>query len=371
MQSLIPAIYPILKASFHFDFAHVGIITFTYQVTASLLQPIVGSFTDKRPKPYSLVFGMGSTLVGLVLLSVAGTFGLLLIAAGLIGLGSSVFHPESSRVARLASGGRHGLAQSVFQVGGNAGSALGPLLAALIVLPGGQRSLVWFSGVAILGMFLLARVGAWYKNHASVRKAVAHHESKALPLRTLGALGVLMILVFSKFFYLASLTNYYTFYLIDRFHISVRSAQMHLFLFLGAVALGTVLGGPIGDRIGRTRVIWVSILGVLPFSLLLPHVDLFWTAVLSIPIGFILASAFPAIVVYAQELVPGRVGLVSGLFFGLAFGMGGLGAALLGLLADRTSIGAVYDLCAFLPALGILTAFLPDVRRVHAEWSPK
>jgi MFS transporter, FSR family, fosmidomycin resistance protein len=367
MQSLISSIYPILKASFHLDFAHVGIITLTYQVTASLLQPIVGSYTDKHPKPYSLVFGMGSTLAGLLLLSVAGKFAFLLIAAGLIGLGSSVFHPESSRVARLASGGQHGLAQSVFQVGGNAGSALGPRLAALIVLPGGQRSIAWFSLAAILAMFLLSRVGGWYKRFAQVKRSAHSHASKTLSPRVLAALGILIVLVFSKFFYLASLSNYYTFYLIDRFHVSVRDAQMHLFLFLGAVALGTVLGGPIGDRIGRKSVIWVSILGVLPFSLLLPHVNLFWTSVLSVPIGFILASAFSAIVVYAQELVPGRIGLVSGLFFGLAFGMGGLGAALLGLLADHTSIGTVYRLCAFLPALGILTAFLPDTGKMHAE----
>lgn len=367
MQSLIAAIFPILKASFHLDFAHLGLITLTYQVTASLLQPFIGSYTDKHPKPYSLVFGMGATLVGLLLLSVAGQFAFLLLAAGLIGLGSSVFHPESSRVARLASGGQHGLAQSVFQVGGNAGSALGPTLAAMIVLPGGQRSIAWFSAVAILAMFLLSRVGGWYKAHAIAKKAIHHYESKALSPRILGALGILMILVFSKFFYLASLSNYYTFYLMDRFHLSIGNAQLHLSLFLGAVALGTVLGGPIGDRIGRKSVIWVSILGVLPFSLLLPHVNLLWTSILSVPIGFILASAFSAIVVYAQELVPGRVGLVSGLFFGLAFGMGGLGAALLGLLADKTSIRTVYEVCAFLPALGILTAFLPDTRKVHAE----
>lgn len=367
MQSLISSIYPILKASFHLDFAHLGIISLTYQVTASLFQPVIGSYTDKHPKPYSLVFGMGSTLVGLLLLSVAGRFALLLIAAGLIGLGSSVFHPESSRVARLASGGQHGLAQSVFQVGGNAGSALGPLVAALVVLPGGQRSIAWFSLVAILAMFLLSRVGGWYKNFAHARKSAHFHATQPLSPRILAALGILIVLVFSKFFYLASLSNYYTFYLMDRFHVSVRDAQMHLFLFLGAVALGTVLGGPIGDRIGRKRVIWVSILGVLPFSLLLPNVNLFWTSVLSVPIGFILASAFSAIVVYAQELVPGRVGLVSGLFFGLAFGMGGLGAALLGLLADHTSIFTVYRLCAFLPALGILTAFLPDTSKMHAE----
>lgn len=367
MQSLITSIYPILKASLHLDFTHLGIITLTYQITASLLQPVVGSYTDKHPKPYSLVFGMGATLTGLLLLSVSGTFALLLIAAGLVGIGSSIFHPESSRVARLASGGQHGLAQSVFQVGGNAGSALGPSLVALVVFTGGQRNIAWFSLAAITGMFLLFRVGAWYKNFASVKKSVRYQPSQSLPPRVVGALGILIVLMFSKFFYLASFSNYYTFYLLDRFHISVRSSQLYLSLFLGAVALGTVLGGPIGDRIGRKRVIWVSILGVLPFSLLLPQVNLFWTAVLSIPIGFILSSAFSAIVVYAQELVPGRVGFVSGLFFGLAFGMGGLGAALLGKLADSTSIGTVYHLCAFLPALGILTAFLPDTRKLHAE----
>lgn len=365
MQSLLPALYPMLKGSYELSFVEIGLLTFTYQITASLLQPLIGMFTDRSPKPYSLAVGMGFTLVGLLLLAYAGNFPLLLLAAALVGTGSSVFHPESSRVARMASGGRHGLAQSVFQVGGNVGSAVGPLLAAFIVLPRGQSSVAWFSGTALLGMFVLFNVGHWYKNHGLARlkprnvgpKADAAPAGKQVTI----AITVLLALIFSKYFYLASLTSYYTFYLIDRFNVSVQGAQLLLFIFLAAVALGTIAGGPLGDRFGRKYVIWASILGVLPFTLILPHANLFWTAVLTVPIGMILASAFPAIIVYAQELMPGKTGTVAGLFFGFAFGMGGVGAAVLGKLADAYGINAVYDMCAFLPLIGLLAAFLPNV----------
>lgn len=368
VQSLIPAIYPILKDSFHLGFGQIGIITFAFQVTASLLQPVVGLYTDRHPKPYSLVVGMAITLSGLLLLSVAPTFGALLIAACCVGIGSSVFHPESARVARLASGGQHGLAQSVFQVGGNAGSALGPLLAAFIVVPQGQRSIAWFSLAALLGMLVLTNVGRWYKTRRTIPSAHLSHEEATVidSKKVLTSLAVLVALVFSKYFYLASITSYYTFFLIQKFHVSIQSAQLYLFVFLGAAAAGTIIGGPIGDRIGRKRVIWASILGVLPFTLLLPYVNLFWTAVLSVLIGVIIASAFTAILVYAQELVPGRIGLISGIFFGLAFGMGGIGAACLGKLADMTSIDFVYRVCSFLPLIGLLTGFLPELKdRAH------
>ena len=366
IQSLLPAIYPLLKDSYLLDFGQIGLITLTYQLTASLLQPMVGYYTDRRPMPYSLPIGMGFTLLGLLLLSQAANFPMLLLAAGLVGVGSSVFHPESSRIARLASGGRHGFAQSFFQVGGNLGSSAGPLLAAFIVLPHGQGSIIWFTLVALLGIVLLIRVGGWYRRHVLAKTGAEHHYAAAslLPRRQVViAITVLLCLIFSKYFYLASLYSYYTFYLIDRFHVSVQSSQLHLFLFLGAVALGTLVGGPVGDRFGRKYVIWVSILGVLPFTLLLPYVDLFWTSVLSVVIGLILSSAFSAILVYAQELLPGKVGMIAGLFFGFAFGMGGLGAALLGELADVTSIEFVYRVCAFLPAIGLLTVFLPNLHR--------
>ncbi len=365
MQSVIPAVYPILKSSYHLDFRQVGLITLTVQMTASLLQPFVGIYTDRRPTPYSLPAGMGFTLAGLLLLAQAPTFAAILLAVALVGVGSSVFHPESSRVARMASGGQHGLAQSLFQVGGNAGSALGPLLAALIVLPGGQRTIAWFSLAALLAITVLIRVGGWYKNQGTVRAKVADALHAGHPLlsrkRVMLALAVLMALVFSKYFYLASLTSYYTFFLMSRFHVSVQSAQLHLFLFLGAVAAGTFVGGPVGDRVGRKYVIWWSILGILPFTLVLPYANLFWTTVLTIVIGLVLASAFSAIIVYAHDLVPGKIGTISGLFFGLAFGMGGIGAAILGWLADVTSIGFVYRVCAFLPAIGVLTVFLPNL----------
>ncbi len=364
MQSLLPAIYPLLKQSFHLDFTQIGLITFTNQVTASVLQPVVGMYTDKRPQPYSLAIGMAFTLAGLLLLASAPSFGLILFAVALVGIGSSVFHPESSRVARMASGGQHGFAQSLFQVGGNAGSATGPLLAAFIVLPHGQSSIRWFSAFALLGMILLGRIGGWAKGRYQAKKAraVASEHGHGLSSKKVSwSIAILVALIFSKYIYLVSLTSYFTFYLINKFHVSVQSAQLYLFIFLGAVALGTILGGPIGDRVGRKYVIWCSILGVLPFTLILPYANLLWTSVFSAIIGMILASAFPAIVVYAQELLPGRVGMISGLFFGLAFGIAGIGAALLGKIADYTSITFVYHVCAFLPAIGLLTAFLPDV----------
>ena len=368
IQSLIPAIYPLLKESFDLSFTQVGLITLTFQLTASLLQPLVGIYTDRYPKPFSLAVGMGFTLVGLILLARAGSFPMILIAAGLVGVGSSVFHPESSRMARAASGGRHGLAQSLFQVGGNAGSAVGPLLAAYIVVPNGQGSVGWFSVVALVAIVVLFRVGLWYRDRLRDRLVPtggrdAGTQSGLSRERIIFAVSILLCLIFSKYFYLVSLSSYYTFYLIDKFDLPIQTAQLYLFLFLASVAAGTFIGGPVGDRIGYKFVIWASILGVLPFTLALPYVNLFWTGVLTIPIGMILASAFSAILVYAQELMPRRVGMVAGLFFGFAFGMGGLGAALLGRLADHTSIGYVYHVCSFLPAIGILTAFLPNLDR--------
>jgi MFS transporter, FSR family, fosmidomycin resistance protein len=368
MQALLPAIYPMLKTDFELGFWQIGLITLTNQLTASVLQPVVGLYTDRSPKPRSLAIGMTFTLAGLVLLASAHRFALVLVAAALVGVGSAVFHPESSRIARLASGGRHGFAQSLFQTGGNAGSSLGPLLAAFIVLPRGRAAVAWFSIAAIAGIVVLWRVGGWYAERlrASVSKppTATARESRLPRAQVMRALAVLLVLTFSKYIYLACLTSYYTFFLMHRFQVSVQSAQLHLFAFLGAVATGTFVGGPIGDRFGRKYVIWGSILGVLPFSLALPYASLFWTGVLSVAIGLILASAFSAILVYAQELVPGRVGLVAGLFFGFAFGIGGIGAATLGKLADLTSIDFVFRVCAVLPALGLLTVFLPDLRRV-------
>jgi len=373
IQSLLPAIYPILKNSFHLDFEEVGLIALTSQVTASLLQPLVGHYTDRKHQPYSLAVGMGFTLVGLLILSRAPNYRTVVVAAALVGIGSSVFHPESSRVARMASGGQLGLAQSFFQVGGNAGTALGPLLAAF-VLPRGQSSVAWFSLVALLAIILLARIGTWAKKGWASRRKFhgitaggESHLSAAgghpvLPAKKISfCLAILTALMFSKYFYLASLMSYYTFYLIHKFHVSLQGAQLHLFIFLGAVAAGTFIGGPVGDRIGRKYVIWCSILGVLPFTLVLPYANLFWTSILSVVIGLILASAFSAILVYAQELLPQRVGMISGLFFGFAFGLGGIGSALLGKLADFTSIDFVYRVCAFLPVIGLLTAFLPNL----------
>ncbi|MBV8260145.1 MAG: MFS transporter [Paraburkholderia sp.] len=368
IQSLILAIYPMLKDNFSLSFTQIGLITLTYQITASMLQPLVGVFTDKRPMPWSLPVGMGFTLCGLLLMSVAPTFGVLLVAAALVGCGSSVFHPESSRVARMASGGRHGLAQSLFQVGGNAGTSLGPLLAAAIVIPHGQRSIAWFSAAALVGMVVLTQIGRWYKAHPAMKKKRVEVPHVVLSRsRVAAAIGILVLLVFSKYFYLASINSYFTFYLIDRFHLSVQAAQIHLFVFLAAVAAGTIIGGPVGDRIGRKYVIWGSILGVAPFTLLLPYANLFWTSVLTVIIGVVLASAFSAILVYAQELIPGKVGMVAGLFFGFAFGLGGIGASVLGQLADATSIAFVYKVCSFLPLIGILTVLLPDVEGERAK----
>ncbi len=362
IQSLLPAIYPLLKGGFHLSFAQIGLLTLTYQVTASLLQPMVGLFTDRKPLPWSLSAGMGLSMSGLLILALAHSYGGLLCGAALLGVGSSIFHPESSRIARLASGGRHGLAQSVFQVGGNFGTALGPLLAAFVVLPNGRGSLAWFCLVALGGMVLLGGIGRWYSHQtrAASRRPATLHRHGLSRRQVAVAVGLLVALVFSKYFYLASIGSYYIFYLMQRFGQSAQAAQTDLFLFLAAVAAGTLAGGPIGDRIGRKHVIWGSILGVLPFTLLLPHVGLGWTIALSMVIGVVLASAFSAILVYATELLPGRVGMVSGLFFGLAFGMGGLGAAVLGVMADHAGIVAVYRLCAWLPAIGILALLLPD-----------
>jgi FSR family fosmidomycin resistance protein-like MFS transporter len=367
IQSLIPAIYPLLKDGFQLSFTQIGLITLTFQMSASLLQPAVGFYTDRHPQPYSLTWGMGCTLLGLIALSLAPSYGLLLIAVGLVGAGSSVFHPESSRVASMASAGQYGLAQSIFQVGGNAGTSAGPLLAALIVLPQGRQSLAWFSLVALLALMILWRVGGWYKKKQEQERqrlkilpsagGATRHPSATWPV------VVLLLLMFSKFFYTTSLHSYLTFYMMHKFQVSVQSAQLHLFVFLFGVALGTILGGPIGDRIGRKKVIWWSIFGTAPFALALPHANLFWTGPLTFVIGLLMASAFPAIVVYAQELFPGKVGMISGLFFGLAFGLAGIGAALLGKLADIRGIDSVYQVCAWLPLLGVAALLLPDLRK--------
>jgi FSR family fosmidomycin resistance protein-like MFS transporter len=375
IQSLILAIYPLLKNDFRLSFAQVGLITLTFQLTASVLQPFIGMYTDRHPQPRALSIGMGFTLIGLLLLSIAPNYGTVIVAAALVGSGSSIFHPESSRVARLASGGQHGLAQSIFQVGGNAGSSVGPLLAAWIIIPYGRTSVAWFSLAALIAILVLWRIGSWYlRQHAlPAGKAVLHaarERSTAVSGKVVWSISILVALVFSKYFYLASLSSYYTFYLISRFHLSIQSAQLHLFGFLFAIALGTLVGGPVGDRIGRKRVIWVSILGVAPFTLMLPYANAAWTTVLVFIIGLTIASAFSAILVYAHELLPGRVGTVSGLFFGLAFGVGGIGAALLGKLADLRGIEYVYSVCSFLPLIGLLTAFLPDLRSRRAGVRP-
>ena len=368
LQSVVPSIYPVLKSKFQLTFTQIGLITLTYQLTASLLQPFVGFYTDRKPRPYSLAIGMGFTLLGLLAAAVASSFIYLLLAVSLIGIGSSIFHPESSRVAHLASGGKKGFAQSLFQLGGNAGSAIGPLLAALIVVPYGQFNIIWFCLVALLGIVVLAGIAKWYRQHLNMRaankalipKEVHHSLSKR---RVVFSLIILMVLIFSKYFYMASITSYYTFYLIDKFHLSVQESQIYLFVFLGSVAAGTLFGGPLGDRFGRKYIIWISILGVAPFTLLLPYASLFWTGILSVIIGLILSSAFSAILVYATELVPGKVGLIAGLFFGFAFGMGGLGSAILGKIADRTSVEYVFKICAFLPLIGIFTCLLPNIER--------
>ncbi len=366
IQSLIPAIYPLIKNNYQLTFSQIGLITLTFQLAASLLQPFVGLYTDKKPQPYSLAIGMGFTLIGLVTLSLSSHYYVVLIAVALIGVGSSVFHPEASRMASAASGGRRGLAQSVFQLGGNAGSSIGPLLAAWIIVPHGQFSIIWFSFIALLAIMILSYVGNWYKAYliklSSKSKTAKVSQGVQLSRKkVIFAVSILLVLIFSKYFYMASLTSYFTFYLIQKFGVSVQSSQLYLFAFLFSVALGTLVGGPIGDKIGRKYVIWASILGTAPFALLLPHANLFWTGILIVPIGMILASAFSAILVYAQELIPGKVGLVSGLFFGFAFGMGGIGSALLGKLADTTSINYVFSICAFLPLIGLLTGFLPNI----------
>ena len=366
MQSLLPAIYPNLKAELHLSFTQIGLVTLAYQLTASILQPVVGLYADKRPTPLALPGGTLFSLAGLMVLSAAHSYWLLLAGASLLGMGSSVFHPESSRVARMAAGARHGLAQSMFQVGGNAGSAMGPLAAAIVVVRWGQTSLAFFALLALLSCAILWNVGQWYRHHGLARLAIGkagRSVAPPLPRRSvLQGIAILLALIFSKYVYLASLTSYFTFYLIHRFGVSVGVAQLHLFAFLSAVAIGTIVGGPLGDRFGRKYVIWFSILGALPFTLLLPHASLFWTGPLTMIIGLILASAFPAIVVFAQELVPGKIGMISGLFFGFSFGMGGLGAAVLGRVADGFGIATVYQICAFLPAIGLLAVFLPDLR---------
>ena len=365
MQSVIPAIYPLLKENYTLSFTQIGLITLAFQLTASLLQPVVGYVTDKTPRPYSLVVGMVFSLAGLLLLAQAAHYAFILLAVGLVGMGSAVFHPESSRVAYLASGGKRGLAQSIFQIGGNAGGAIGPLLAAIIIIPYGQNHVAWFGLAAVLAMIVLTRVAGWYQDNLQQRKSrppSPEATTSQLPRRTVNVtIGLLLVLIFSKYFYLASLTSYLTFFLIDKFAVSVQQSQVYLFIFLAAVAVGTLIGGPLGDRFGRKYVIWFSILGIAPFTLLLPYASLFWTVTLSVFIGLALSSAFPAILVYAQELMPGKVGMISGLFFGFAFGMGGLGSALLGKLADVTSITYVFELCAFLPLLGIVAAWLPSV----------
>ena len=368
MQSLISALFPMIKADFALDYAQIGMITLAFQLTASLLQPLVGMVTDRKPMPYSLGVGMGSTLVGLVLLSQAHSYGALIFSAAMVGIGSAVFHPESSRVARAASGGRYGLAQSVFQVGGNAGAAIGPLMAALIVLPRGQGAIAWFSATALIGMVVLFAVGNWYARNALAaagkRQKAVNASGKALSTSRVGfAIFILIALLFSKNVYSAALGSYYTFYLIEKFRLSVADAQIMLFVYMGAVAFGTLLGGPFGDKLGRKTVMWVSILGVLPFTLALPYAGLAMTGVLTVIIGMVMSSAFPAILVYAQELLPGRVGMVAGIFFGFAFGLGGLGAAAMGKLADATSIEYVYHVTAFLPLIGVLTALLPDLSK--------
>jgi MFS transporter, FSR family, fosmidomycin resistance protein len=370
MQSLLPSTYPMFKGLLHLSFGQIGLIALTNQLTASLLQPMVGLYTDRHPKPFSLPIGLCSTLTGLLLLSVAHNFHAILFAIAFVGVGSSVFHPESSRLARMASGGRYGLAQSLFQVGGNVGVAGGPLLVAFVVLSRGQSSIAWFSLIALLTIMLLIPVSLWYRTHLRPKTKVSPVHVAASPVsprRVRMSIAILVALMISKYFYLSSINNYLIFYLISKFQVSVRDAQIHLFFFLASVAVGTFVGGPIGDRIGRKYVIWVSILGVLPFTLLLPHANLYWTTILTVIIGLVLASAFSAIVVYAQELLPGKVGMISGLFFGLAFGIAGLGAALFGRLADLTSIGFVYNVCAYLPAIGLLTAFLPNLHEGRAQ----
>jgi FSR family fosmidomycin resistance protein-like MFS transporter len=365
LQAVIPASYPILKENFNLTFTQIGLITLAYQLAASILQPVVGLYTDKKPKPFSQIFGMLFTLSGIVLLSYASNFSMIILSVVLVGIGSSIFHPEASRISFLASGGKRGLAQSIFQLGGNAGTAIGPLLVALIVVPNTQYYIIWFVVVAIIGLLVLSRIALWYQNHLSLRatkKAVIDLPNLS-QTKIVISVAILLVLIFSKFFYMASMSSYFTFYLIEKFHLSVQEAQFHLVLFLAACAVGTLIGGPLGDKFGRKYVIWFSVLGAAPFTLLLPFVDLFWTGILSVVIGVIISSAFPAILVYAQELLPKKLGMVSGLFYGFAFGMGGLGSALLGNLADHTNITYVYYLCAYLPLIGVIAFFLPNLKK--------
>jgi FSR family fosmidomycin resistance protein-like MFS transporter len=369
LQSIIPAIYPVVKESFSLTFAQVGLITLTFQLSASLLQPFVGLYTDRKPQPYSLAIGMGFTLVGLIFLSRAPSFDILILSVAMVGIGSSIFHPEASRLAHLASGGRRGMAQSIFQLGGNFGSSIGPLLAALIIVPYGQSNIIWFSALALLAIILLIYIGGWYKRKIRIKSKRPGTElvhTHVLPKKTVFfSVLILLVLIFSKYIYLTSMTTYYTFYVIHKFGVSVQDSQVYLFVFLFSIAAGTIIGGPLGDKFGRKYVIWASILGVAPFSVLLPHANLLWTVILTIPIGVILASAFSAILVYAHELFPGKLGMVSGLFFGFAFGMAGIGSAVLGGIADRTSIEYVYEICAFLPLIGLITVFLPNIKTQH------
>ncbi|MCP9751164.1 MFS transporter [Ferruginibacter sp. HRS2-29] len=367
MQATITSVYPMLKSRYQLNFSQVGMITFVFQLTASILQPFVGNYTDKRPQPYSFVIAMLFSLTGIILLAYSFGYESILVAVGLVGIGSSIFHPEASKVSYYASGGKRGLAQSIFQLGGNGGSAIGPLLVALIVAPFGLHNLLWFNIAALIGIFVLIRVGKWYKDHLILRQTNRSKSTEGMlhlsKNKVVISVVILLVLIFSKYFYLASMTSYFTFYLIDKFHVTVQQSQFYLFIFLGAVAAGTLLGGSLGDKFGRKIIIWISILGAAPFTLLLPYANLFWTGILAAVIGLIIASAFSAILVYAQELLPGKIGMVSGLFFGFAFGMGGLGSALLGKLADHTSVAYVFSICAYLPLLGIITAFLPDLRK--------
>lgn len=366
LQAVIPAAYPILKESYDLSFTQIGLITFSYQMAASILQPFVGFYTDKHPKPYSQIFGMLFTLAGIVLLSYASSFPIILVSVILVGIGSSIFHPEASRISYLSSGGKRGLAQSIFQIGGNTGTAIGPLLIAWIVVPHGQQNIIWFTVVALIGLVVLSRIATWYKNHldlASKKKVVLENLPNLSQTRIVVSVIILLVLIFSKYFYISGISSYFTFYLMEKFSLSVQDAQYHLFLFLLSVAAGTLLGGPLGDKFGRKYVIWFSVLGAAPFTLMLPYANLFWTGALSMIIGVIISSAFPAILVYAQELLPKKLGMVSGLFYGFAFGMGGLGSAVLGYMADQTSISYVYSICAYLPLIGIIAYFLPNLKK--------
>jgi FSR family fosmidomycin resistance protein-like MFS transporter len=365
LQAVIPAAYPILKENYNLTFTQIGLITLAYQLAGSLLQPLVGLYTDKRPKPFSQIFGMIFTSLGIVSLAYASSFSILIVSVVLVGIGSSIFHPEASRISFLASGGKRGLAQSIFQLGGNVGTAIGPLLVALIVVPNSQQHIIWFLVASVIGLFVLSQIAFWYQNHLSLgrtKKAIIELPNLSQSKIVISVI-ILLVLIFSKFVYMSSMSSYFTFYLMEKFNLSVQDAQFYLVLFLASCAVGTLIGGPLGDKFGRKYVIWFSVLGAAPFTLMLPFVDLFWTGILSVVIGLIISSAFPAILVYAQELLPKKLGMVSGLFYGFAFGMGGLGSALLGILADHTSITYIYYLCAYLPLIGIIGFFLPNLKK--------